>query len=52
LAEKLRASKKDLRVVFASGYAEGEAMLDGTSAPWRFLEKPFTAEELKQALAL
>jgi DNA-binding response OmpR family regulator len=43
LAERLRALRPDLKVVYISGYTGGEAVQAvGFPAGARFLEKPFT----------
>lgn len=51
IAERLREERPELRVVFMSGYAEGDAVLDqlerGASA---FLPKPFSASDLARLL--
>jgi FixJ family two-component response regulator len=51
LADELRARRPGLPVVFVSGYTEDhvveDARRDGATA---FVEKPFSAEELLQAV--
>jgi two-component system, cell cycle sensor histidine kinase and response regulator CckA len=51
IAKRLRAVRPDLRVIFMSGYAESDAVLDqlerGDTA---FLPKPFSAAELARML--
>jgi PAS domain S-box-containing protein len=51
IAKQLRISRRELRVVFMSGYAESEAVLDqlerGVTA---FLPKPFSAADLARTL--
>jgi two-component system cell cycle sensor histidine kinase/response regulator CckA len=51
VARRLRAARPELKVIFMSGYAEAEAVLDqlerGASA---FLPKPFSAVELARTL--
>jgi PAS domain S-box-containing protein len=48
LADRLRASRPGLKVLFMSGYAD-EAVLDGPpAAGTSFLEKPFTFETLSR----
>jgi two-component system cell cycle sensor histidine kinase/response regulator CckA len=51
IAERLREKRPELRVVFMSGYAEGDAVLDqlerGAAA---FLPKPFSAADLARLL--
>ncbi len=47
VAEQLRASYPELKVVFMSGYAESGILTDGVLPPGTaFLEKPFTFSEL------
>ena len=47
LAKALRARKRDLRVVFMSGYTQGTLELSSMDeAATRFLPKPFTADQL------
>ena len=47
VAERLRASHPDLKVVFMSGYAESGILADGHLPPGTaFLEKPFTFADL------
>ena len=49
VAERLRASHPELKVVFMSGYAEGGLMVEGALPPGTaFLEKPFTFSELTE----
>ena len=51
VAERLRASHPELKVVFMSGYAEGGLFSDGALAPGTaFLEKPFTFSELTESV--
>jgi CheY-like chemotaxis protein len=47
LADRLRASRPELRVLYISGYAEAEVFERGNpSAETAFVQKPFTPEEL------
>jgi two-component system cell cycle sensor histidine kinase/response regulator CckA len=47
LAKTLRERKRDLRVVFMSGYTQGTLELSSMDeAATRFLPKPFTADQL------
>ena len=47
LAKALRERKRDLRVVFMSGYTQGTLELSSMDeAATRFLPKPFTADQL------
>jgi PAS domain S-box-containing protein len=49
LAEQLRVSHPDLKVVYMSGYAEGGILSDGVLPPaTAFLSKPFTFTELEE----
>jgi two-component system cell cycle sensor histidine kinase/response regulator CckA len=49
VAEQLRASHPDLKVVYMSGYAESGLFSDGGLPPGTaFLEKPFTFSELTE----
>ena len=52
LADRLRLESPELKVLFTSGYA-GETFIDRKvlEPGMPFLEKPFTADELKHALA-
>jgi two-component system cell cycle sensor histidine kinase/response regulator CckA len=49
LARRLTAEFPDLRVVFASGYAEDRAQNEDTREPrFDFIQKPFSSQELLQ----
>jgi two-component system, cell cycle sensor histidine kinase and response regulator CckA len=49
LAETLRATHPELKVVYMSGYAEGGILSDGVLPPaTAFLSKPFTFAELAE----
>jgi PAS domain S-box-containing protein len=51
VAERLRASHPELKVVFMSGYAEGGLFSDGAlTSGTAFLEKPFTFSELTESV--
>ena len=51
LAKALRERRKDLRVVFMSGYTQGTLELSSMDeAANRFLPKPFTADQLVNTL--
>jgi two-component system, cell cycle sensor histidine kinase and response regulator CckA len=51
VAERLRASHPELKVVFMSGYAESGLFSDGAlPAGTAFLEKPFTFSELTESV--
>ena len=45
LARRLSAERPGLKVLFMSGYLDGEALL-GEEAPTAFLQKPFKVDEL------
>jgi PAS domain S-box-containing protein len=45
LARRLSAQRPNLKVLFMSGYLDGEALL-GEEAPTAFLQKPFKLDEL------
>jgi CheY-like chemotaxis protein len=45
LARRLTAQRPDLKVLFMSGYLDGEALL-GEETPTAFLQKPFMVDEL------
>lgn len=44
LAEKLKIKRPKLKVILLSGYSRAQISLQ---LGWRFIEKPFRAEELK-----
>ena len=47
LAERLRAERPGLRVLFMSGYTDDAMLRQGVARPaGRFLQKPFTAQQL------
>jgi hypothetical protein len=46
LAEHLVGQRADLRVLFISGYVDGESPLDGALEHAGFLNKPFPASVL------
>ena len=47
LAERLRGLRPEMRVLFVSGYTDGEIVRDGELEPGTdFLQKPFTREQL------
>jgi PAS domain S-box-containing protein len=49
LAEKLSAARPDMKILYMSGYAEGEIARHGLLQPSiQLLRKPFTCEELTQ----
>jgi len=49
LAEKLSAARPDMKILYMSGYAEGEIARHGFLQPSvQVLRKPFTCEELTQ----
>ena len=51
VAERLRATHPDLKVVFMSGYAETGMLEDGHMPPGTaFLEKPFTFSALTESV--
>lgn len=51
LAVRLRQTQPDLRVLFMSGYTDDVKLAGGVSTPGNgFLQKPFSTEELVQAL--
>jgi PAS domain S-box-containing protein len=51
LAERLRSSNPELKVVYMSGYADAGIFLDGALAPGTaFLSKPFTFAELAESV--
>ncbi|HEU4559201.1 MAG TPA: PAS domain S-box protein [Longimicrobium sp.] len=51
LAARLRAARPNVPVVYVSGYAEEAVQRDGVLDPGaRFLSKPFTAEQLLEAV--
>jgi PAS domain S-box-containing protein len=51
LAEKLRADRPDVRVIFMSGYSPDTALRQGVLASgWAFLQKPFTTQALAKTL--
>jgi DNA-binding NarL/FixJ family response regulator len=50
LAERLRETWPELRVLFTSGYTDDAMIASGMLAPGsRFLQKPFTLHALAQA---
>ncbi|MCI0372751.1 MAG: response regulator, partial [candidate division NC10 bacterium] len=46
LARRLSAERPEVRILYMSGYADGEAALRGLSAGAAYLQKPFTSEVL------
>jgi CheY-like chemotaxis protein len=53
LAEQLRTTRRDLRVLFMSGYTDTAIVRNGLlSDSATFLQKPFTPEELLRKLRL
>jgi CheY-like chemotaxis protein len=46
LARRLTAERTDLRVLYMSGYADGETARRGLSAGAAYLQKPFTSDAL------
>jgi two-component system cell cycle sensor histidine kinase/response regulator CckA len=50
-AAKLAASRADARIVFTSGYADDVVLHPGVGSAYVFLQKPFTGEQLANAIA-
>jgi two-component system cell cycle sensor histidine kinase/response regulator CckA len=50
LVKALRQKRRDLRVVFMSGYTQGALEFSSDDASTRFLPKPFTADQLVATL--
>jgi PAS domain S-box-containing protein len=46
LARRLTAERPDLRVLYMSGYADGETAVRGLAAGAAYLQKPFTSDTL------
>ena len=51
LARALRAEMPGLKLLFASGYAETDAIVDAAGAGMRLLRKPFRLDALQAAIA-
>jgi two-component system cell cycle sensor histidine kinase/response regulator CckA len=50
IAEKLRPSRPAIAVLFMSGYADEDVTRSGVQPGSRFLRKPFTVQELSEAV--
>ena len=50
IVEKLRPSRPGISVLFMSGYADEDVARSGVAPGTRFLKKPFTVEELSEAV--
>ncbi|HEU5040788.1 MAG TPA: response regulator, partial [Gemmatimonadales bacterium] len=46
LARRLITERPDLRVLYMSGYADGETAVRGLAAGAAYLQKPFTSDTL------
>ncbi|GMV04086.1 MAG: hypothetical protein AMXMBFR53_03670 [Gemmatimonadota bacterium] len=53
VADRLRATRPHMRVLFMSGYSSsGSSRLDRPGEAWRYLAKPFDVDELLEAVGL
>lgn len=50
IAEKLRETRPDIRVLYMSGYGEEDVTRSGVNPGSKFLHKPFTVQELTEAV--
>jgi DNA-binding NtrC family response regulator len=50
--EKLKATRPDLRVLFISGYGDEDVARSGVEPGTAFLKKPFTVQDLSEAVKL